>query len=175
MLLYLTTLNLACFLQEDAPILKENEIDRQVYAVVEAWKHVDFLCRDYLLNGLDNTLYNVDCTFNTARELWESLDKKYKTEDAWLKKFVVRKFLDYKMLDSKTLISQVQDLQVILHDIHAEGMSLSESFQVVAIIEKLPPLWKELKNYLKHKQKEMRLEDLIVRLRIEKDNRAYEK
>ena len=103
------------------------------------------------------------------------MDKKYKTEDAGLKKLVVGKFLDYKMLDSKTVINQVQDLQVILHDMHVEGMSLSESFQVVAIIEKLPPLWKELKNYLKHKQKEMRLEDLIVRLRIEEDNRASEK
>ena len=136
---------------------------------------MDFLCRNYILNGLDNTLYNVYCAFNTARELWESLDKKYKTEDAGLKKFLVGKFLDYKMLDSKTVISQVQDLQVILHDIHAEGMSLSESFQVAAIIEKLPPLWKEFKNYLKHKRKEMRLEDLIVRLRIEEDNRASEK
>ena len=77
--------------------------------------------------------------------------KKYKTEDAGLKKFVVGKFLDYKMLDSKIVISQVQDLQVILHDIHVEGMSLSESFQVAAIIEKLSPLWKEFKNYLKHK------------------------
>ena len=175
MLFYLTTLNLARFLQEDAPALKEDETDRQVVAAVEAWKHADFLCRNYLLNGLDNTLYNVYCAFNTARELWESLDKKYKTEDAGLKKFVVGKFLDYKMLDSKTVISQVQDLQVILHDIHAEGMSLSESFQVATIIEKLPPLWKEFKNYLKHKRKEMRLEDLIVRLRIEEDNRASEK
>ena len=140
MLFYLTTLNLARFLQEDAPALKENETDRQVVAAVEAWKHADFLCRNYLLNGLDNIMYNVYCAFNTVRGLWESLDKKYKTEDAGLKKFVVGKFLDYKMLDSKTVISQVQDLQVILHDIHAEGMSLSESFQVAAIIEKLPPL-----------------------------------
>ena len=175
MLFYLTTLNLARFLQEDAPALNEDETDRQVVAAVEAWKHADFLCRNYILNGLDNTLYNVYYAFNTARELWESLDKKYKTEDAGLKKFVVGKFLDYKMLDSKTVISQVQDLQVILHDIHAEGMSLIESFQVAAIIEKLPPLWKEFKNYLKHKRKEMRLEDLIVRLRIEEDNRASEK
>ena len=121
MLFYLTTLNLTRFLQEDAPALKENETDRQVVATVEAWKHADFLCRNYLLNGLDNTLYNVYCAFNTAREPWESLDKKYKTEDVGLKKFVVGKFLDYKMLDSKTVISQVQDLQVILHDIHAEG------------------------------------------------------
>ena len=175
MMFYLTTLNLARFVQEDAPALKENKTNKQVVAAVEAWKHVDFLCRNYFLNGLENTLNNVYCAFNTARELWESLDKKYKTEDVELKKFVVGKFLDYKMLDTKTVINQVQDLQVILHDIHAEGMSLSESFQVAAIIEKLPPLWKEFKNYLKHKRKEMRLEDLIMRLRIEEDNRASEK
>ncbi|KAL0317530.1 UNVERIFIED_CONTAM: hypothetical protein Sangu_2167300 [Sesamum angustifolium] len=50
-------------------------------------------------------------------------------------------------------------------------MKLSESFQVAAMIEKLPPLWKDFKNYVKHKRKEMELEDLIVRLRIEEDNR----
>ena len=46
---------------------------------------------------------------------------------------------------------------------------------MAAIIEKLSPLWKEFKNYLKHKRKEMRLEDLIVRLRIQQDNHASEK
>ena len=67
MLFYLTTSNLARFLQEDAPALKEDETDKQVVAAVEAWKHADFLCRNYLLNGLDNTLYIVYCAFNTAR------------------------------------------------------------------------------------------------------------
>ena len=79
------------------------------------------------------------------------------------------------MVDSKTVISQVQEFQMILHEIHAEGMSLSESFQVAAIIEKLPPSWKDFKNYLKNKRKEMNLEDLIVRLRIEEDNQISEK
>ena len=64
---------------------------------------------------------------------------------------------------------------MILHEIHAKGMVLSESFQVAAIIEKLPPNSKDLKNYSKHKRKEMKLEDLIVRLRIEEDNRVSEK
>ncbi|KAL0300208.1 UNVERIFIED_CONTAM: hypothetical protein Sangu_3134200, partial [Sesamum angustifolium] len=50
------------------------------------------------------------------------------------------------------------------------GMKLNESFQVAAMIEKLPPLWKDFKTYLKHKRKEMGLEDLNVRLRIEEDN-----
>ncbi|GKB77813.1 retrovirus-related pol polyprotein from transposon TNT 1-94 [Tanacetum coccineum] len=66
---------------------------------------------------------------------------------------------------------QVQDLQVLLHDIHAEGMTVSEAFQVAAIIEKLPPSWVDFKNYLKHKRKEMSIEDLIVRLRIKEDNK----
>ena len=47
-------------------------------------------------------------------------------------------FLDYKMLDSKIVVIQVQELQVILHEIHAKRMMLSETFQIVAIIEKLP-------------------------------------
>ena len=54
-------------------------------------------------------------------------------------------------------------------------MVISESFQVAAVIEKLPPGWKDFKNYLKHKRKEMSMEDLIVRLRIEEDNRGSEK
>ncbi|KAK3020415.1 hypothetical protein RJ639_045720 [Escallonia herrerae] len=110
-----------------------------------------------------------------AKALWESLERKYKTEDAGSKKFVVGKFLDFKMVTSKTEISQVQEFQLILHDIHAEGMVIGESFQVAALIEKLPPTWKDFKNYLKHKRKEMKLENLIVRLRIEEDNRQSEK
>ncbi|XP_028079653.1 uncharacterized protein LOC114281407 [Camellia sinensis] len=174
-LFYLTTLNLARFIKENALALSEDETDRQAIATVEAWKHSDFLCRNYILNGLDNTLYNVYSPLQTARELWESLDKKYKTEDAGIKKYVVGRFLEYMMVDSKTVISQVQELQLVLHEIHAEGMSLSKFFQVAAIIEKLPPSWKEFKNYLKHKRKDMKLEDLIVRLRIEEDNHEAEK
>ncbi|WJZ94150.1 hypothetical protein VitviT2T_013032 [Vitis vinifera] len=175
MLFYLTTLNLARFLTEDAPKLKEDEHDIQVISAIDAWKHSDFLCRNYVMNGLADSLYNVYSDKKTAKELWESLDRKYKTEDAGTKKFVVGRFLDYKMVDSKTVVSQVQELQVILHEIHAEGMMLSETFQVAAIIEKLPPAWKDFKNYLKHKRKEMSIEDLIIRLRIEEDNRRSEK
>ena len=45
MLFDLTTLNLAKFLYENAPKLKENKIDRQVVATVEVWKHADFLSK----------------------------------------------------------------------------------------------------------------------------------
>ena len=54
-------------------------------------------------------------------------------------------------------------------------MTLSEAFQVAAIIEKLPPRWKDFKNYLKHKWKKMNLEELIVRLQIEEGNKSLKK
>ena len=137
MLFYLTTLNLVKVLKEDEPKSKEGD-DMQVIAAIDAWKQSDFLCKNYILNGLENTLYNVYSPIPTAKEIWKFLEKKYKTEDAGLKKFVVDRFLEYKMVDSKTVMSQVQELQIILHEIHAEKMVLSESFQVAAIIEKLP-------------------------------------
>ncbi|KAL4011257.1 hypothetical protein IC575_028309 [Cucumis melo] len=172
MLFYLITLNLAKFLKEDAPILPEGETNKEKQLAVDAWKHAEYLCKNYILNGLDNTLYNVYSSVDSAKNLWTSLEKKYKTEVAGAKKFIVGKFLDYKMVNSKTVISQVQ---VILHDIHAENMTLSESFQVASIIEKLPPSWKDFKNYLKHKRKEIKLEELVVRLGIEENNRKAEK
>ncbi|GJV62109.1 retrovirus-related pol polyprotein from transposon TNT 1-94 [Tanacetum coccineum] len=176
---YLTTLNLARFLNETAPQVEPptegQPSNAQAVQAVEAWRHSDFLCHNYILNGLVDSLYNVYCKTTTAKELWETLERKYKTKDVGTKKFVVARFLDYKMDDSKTVITQVQDLQVLLHDIHAEGMTLSETFQVAAIIEKLPPSWVEFKNYLKHKRKEMSVEDLVVRLRIEEDNKLAQK
>ena len=69
MLFYLTTLNLARFLMEEAPKLKEDERDIQVISVVDAWKHYDFLCRNYVMNALTDSLYNVYTDKRTTKDL----------------------------------------------------------------------------------------------------------
>jgi len=40
--------------------------------------------------------------------------KKYKPKDIGIKKFIVGKFLDFKMVDSRTVMSQVQEFQLLL-------------------------------------------------------------
>ena len=50
MLFYLTTMNLARFFIEEAPKLKDNERHNQVISVVDAWKHYDFMWRNYVMN-----------------------------------------------------------------------------------------------------------------------------
>ncbi|KAK4401026.1 hypothetical protein Sango_1208700 [Sesamum angolense] len=96
MLFYLTTLNLARFLSEEVPVVSEGETDTQKRAAMDAWGHGDFLCRNYILNGLSDTLYNVYSSTTTAKALWESLEKKYKTEDAGLKKVHSRKVFGFQ-------------------------------------------------------------------------------
>ena len=174
MLFYLTTLNFVHVLNEECPKAQEQPTN-ETFNVIEAWKYFDFLCINYILNGLVDSLYNVYSSFTTARGLWEALEKKYKTEDTGTKKFIVGKFLDFKMIDSITISNQVEELQILINKIHAEGIMINETFQVASIIEKLSPLWKNFKNYLKHKHKELSMEDLIVRLRIEEDNKKNDK
>jgi hypothetical protein len=43
------------------------------------------------------------------------------------------------MADSRIVMSQVQEFQLILYDIYVEAISLNESLQVATIIEKLLP------------------------------------
>lgn len=103
---------------------------------------------------LADTLYNVYCTaYPKSKKLWEALDKKYKLEDAGTKKFPVGMFLDYKMVDTKLVVNQLEEPQVLFKDLLSEGLVINEPFQVVAVIKKLPPSWKDFKNYLKHKGK----------------------
>ncbi|XP_016566986.1 uncharacterized protein LOC107865164 [Capsicum annuum] len=115
---------------------------------------------------------------NAPEFLEETSDKErfvYITEDTGTKKFFIVKFLDYKMIHSKTVVSQVQELQVIIHDLLSEGLIVYEAFQVATIIKKLSPLWKDLKNYLKYERNEVSVEDLIMRLCIEEDNKVTKK
>ena len=80
------------------------------------------------MNGLTNSLYSVYRNKKTTKELWEALDYKYTAEDTSSKKFMMECFLDYKNVDSKTIISQVQEFQLILYEIQAEDMVLCELF-----------------------------------------------
>ncbi|TQE08632.1 hypothetical protein C1H46_005724 [Malus baccata] len=131
--------------------------------------------RNYIINALDDSLYDVYSSYKTGKELWESLDKKYKSEVVSSKKFVIGKFLNYKMSDTKFVVKQVEELQVIVHELDEENLGLKEGFVVSSIIEKLPSNWKNFKIYLKHLTQNMSMDQLILKLRVEEDHRRNEK
>ena len=171
MLFYLTTMNLENIIREDVPKDTTDPPIREMLLTIEAWTQSDFLFKKYILNHLENNLYDIYSSYKTAKEVWEMLENKYKTKYARAKKFVILKFLKYNMVDTKTVIKQVEEIQVLIHELYVEGCAISDQFQVGSIIENFPPSWRGFKVYLKHKHREMSMEDLILRLQVEEDHR----
>jgi len=55
---------------------------------------------------LEWEVYN---SIKSAKVLWKALDQKHNAEDVGMKEFIIDKFLDFKMVNSRTVINQVQE------------------------------------------------------------------
>ncbi|XP_026395980.1 uncharacterized protein LOC113290608 [Papaver somniferum] len=129
----------------------------------------DFMCRGHILNALGLNVYNAHRTYGAAKELWTALKNKYKISEASNKKFLIYNFMDWKMVDSKSIIAQVSDLLLIVNHLKDAGIDLVSSFIVVGIISRLPPSWNSYKKKLKHAETDYDLEGLQRYLHIEED------
>jgi hypothetical protein len=53
--------------------------------VVDTWNYIDSMWKNYILNRLDNKLYDMYSSIKSAKTLWEVLDKNYKAKDVGMK------------------------------------------------------------------------------------------
>jgi hypothetical protein len=79
------------------------------------------------------------------------------------------------MIDSKPILPQVHELQVLVNKIKAVKIDIPETFQVGAIIAKLPPSWKGYRKKLLHSSEDFSLEKIQKHLRIEEESKDREK
>ncbi|XP_026460536.1 uncharacterized protein LOC113361529 [Papaver somniferum] len=87
---------------------------------IDKWVYDDFGCKNYILNALSDDLYEYYSTFETAKNVWDALQKKYDTEEAGSKKYVVSRYLRYQMVDDRSVVAQAHELQNIYHEIMTE-------------------------------------------------------
>ncbi|GJS62864.1 zinc finger, CCHC-type containing protein [Tanacetum coccineum] len=169
----LTTLKVVYVLTTPMPELLED-------ATVEAirirakWENDDYICRGHILNGMSDSLFDVYTNVESAKELWDSLESKYMAEDSSSKKFLVSNFNNYKMVDSRPVMEQYNELLRILGQYTQHGLKMDESIFVSSIIDKLPPSWKDFKHTLKHGKDDLSLVQLGSHLRIEESLRAQD-
>ncbi|KAH0633638.1 hypothetical protein KY284_036424 [Solanum tuberosum] len=81
------------------------------------------------------------CKF--AKEIWDTLKAIYLAEEASSTKFLVSNYMEFKMIDDKSISEQVQEFQLI-----ANKIALDENFHVGAIVSKLLPSWKKYRSKL---------------------------
>ncbi|VFQ81759.1 unnamed protein product [Cuscuta campestris] len=169
----LTTLKVVYVLSTPMPQIMDDDTLEQTRKRCK-WENDDYICRGHFLNGMSDSLFDVYQNVESAKLLWDGLEEKYMAEDASSKKFLVSNFNNYKIVDSRPVMEQYNELLRILGQFAQHNMAMDESISVSSIIDKLPPLWKECKRELKHNKEKMNLVQLGTHLRIEESIRDQE-
>ncbi|XP_056698330.1 uncharacterized protein [Spinacia oleracea] len=135
----------------------------------------DRTCKGMLLHHMSNVLLDIYMGYNHARDIYDGLEKKYGTDDAGTKRYCVSKWLGFQVEDDKPIIDQIHAYENICIAMAAEGLSICDITLAIVLIEKLPPSWKDIRNQLMHKKKDLTLEELVGHLKIEEENRIKDK
>ena len=91
MLFYLTTMNLANIVKEDVPKPDKEPPSKESLMTIEAWTQSDFLCRNYILNRLENNLYDIYSSYKTAKQVWEMLELNIKLKMLVPKRWLIQR------------------------------------------------------------------------------------
>ncbi|WVY92369.1 hypothetical protein V8G54_031457 [Vigna mungo] len=112
-------------------------------AAERRWLNDDVVCCRNILSHLSDPLFNQYVNRKmSSKELWEELKMVYLYEEFGTKRSQVKKYIEFQIVDEKTVIEQVRDLNGIADSIAASGIFIDDNFHVSVIISKLPPSWK---------------------------------
>nr|KAJ0219335.1 hypothetical protein LSAT_V11C300134630 [Lactuca sativa] len=158
----LTTLKVVYVLSTPMPVLPESVEDEPLEAKRRRskWENDDYICRGHILNGMSDSLFDIYQNFESAKELWDSLESKYMAEDASSKKFLVSNFMGYKMIYSRPVMEQYHEILRILGQFAQHNLKMDEAI--------------DFKHNLKHNKEEVTLTQLGSHLRIKESLRTQE-
>ena len=78
--------------------------------------------------------------------------------------------MHYRLVDDKYVSAQIHDYHILVNNFKKEEIFIPEQFIVGCLIKKLQESWKHYIKTLKHKKKQVSLEDAIIHIRIEEKN-----
>ncbi|KAL1299933.1 hypothetical protein AAHE18_18G143700 [Arachis hypogaea] len=86
------------------------------------WDNNDYICTGHILNGMANALFDVNQNIGSTKELWDKLEATYMAEDATSRKFLVTHFNNYKMIDGRSVMEQLHEIERILNNFKQHNM-----------------------------------------------------
>ncbi|KAL0402677.1 UNVERIFIED_CONTAM: hypothetical protein Slati_4297600 [Sesamum latifolium] len=132
-------------------------------AEIAQWTERDQIGRGAILSALSNTLFDVYCSDSyTVKSLWDELDQKYNTEEQGLKKYSVFKFMQYQMVEDKSVAEQTHEIIILEHALANAEMKLPKKFLVMSIVDKFLKSWENFGMTLKHHKERLSLDDLMI-------------
>ncbi|XP_050236966.1 uncharacterized protein LOC126686779 [Mercurialis annua] len=147
--LFLKQLNIAYVLSDPCPSLATRpeasaEEIAQTKAAEQKWSNDDYLCRRNILVCLSDALFNrYSNKTRNAKELWDELRFVYLYEEFGHERSLVKKYIEFQIVDERPIVEQVQEINSIADSVVAVGIFFDEKFHVSTIISKLPPSRKD--------------------------------
>lgn len=130
-------------------------------------------CRGHIIRHLSEKLFDIYVNYDSAKEVWNNLKKRYGAEDEGKKQYVTSKWNSFQMKDDVPVLDQLHEYEAIVSKIQAEGLPIDEQLAALVLIDKLSPSWNDYRSKLKHEKKKMSLDELIADIMIEDANRKY--
>ena len=75
---------------------------------------------------MTNPLFDLFFINKSAKSIWETIEKKYGSDDVGKKKYVTGKWMQFRMVDDKPIMDQVHEYENLVADVLAEGMKMCE-------------------------------------------------
>lgn len=135
----------------------------------------ELVCRVHILNTLFYCLYDFYINNQSVREIWKALEFKFCVEKNGTKKSLISNYIDFKMLDSNSILAQEHELQFLVNKLRVVKLDFPKAFQVGEIIAKLPSSRKSYKKKLFHSFDDFSLEQINKHLRIKEESKDREK
>ena len=136
----------------------------------------DNLFRGAIISVLAENLVDTYITLASGKEIWDALEAKFGVSDAGSELYVMEQFLDYRMVEDRSVVEQAHEIQALAKDIEncskESPCVLPDKFVAGGIISKLPPSWRDFATSLKHKRQEFSIAGLIGTLDVEEKARA---
>jgi hypothetical protein len=177
--MWLTDLKLFWVVTSDVPEAASDDTDVAAKAIALAekakWDKANEACLSRLLNVLSNRLFDVYSGFTSAKGLWTELDNEFSEVDNGNESFTTENYLNYKIADGRSVMEQLKEIQLLVRDLIQYSYVLPDSFQVNAILAKLPPSWRDFVTSRRHMKKQITLTELSAAINMEERARASNK
>ena len=114
LLFLLTELEIAYILSSnlpEIPLPSENDTE-EVVANRKKREEDEVRCRGFILNSFSDRLYDLFRPIKSPQEIWNDLENKYTSEKQGIDRFLSMKFFEFQMVDSKSIMEQVDELLV---------------------------------------------------------------
>jgi hypothetical protein len=113
--------------------------------------------------------------FTSAKGLLTELENEFSEVDNGNESFTMENYVNYKMVERRSVMEQLQKIQLLVKDLVQYSCVLPDSFQVNAILTKFPPSWRDFVTSRRHMKKQMTLNELLAAITVEERARSSNK